>query len=1033
MIRKINKSVTLLVLVLLLSTSLFSQNSIRISGVVKDATSNLPLESVLVSISGENTNTNNNGEFDITVNDPGSTLIIQLPGYTTRVITLNGRTKLNIAMVKVNYKSIDDEVQTPLGYVLFRDMAQSVSYLVKNEIGEKANSSFDQLMQGKLNGTQIITGSGMPGSKSFINIRGYSSLYGRNEPLFIIDGMLHPIHYANFSAIDGFTINPLDIIDVDDIESISVFNDGNSAFGSNGSNGVVYLNVEQKRETSSSITVNAYGGISFSPKRQSLLNAQEFGSLLNDEINQMGLSPDMINSKYSYLNAQEGSEEYFRYNNNTNWQDEIYNVGAVQKYHIFLKGGDNIATYNISTGYLKHDGILKNTNYSRFNLRVNGTINITDKFSVIPNTKLSLSDSYLMEQGYNISTNPIIAAQLKSPLMNPTKIDIDGTELEFIDDIGAFNVSNPKAIVEDVDAYNRNYHFITSVKGQYVFNRNLTFSTLVGINYNNSRDNIFIPDVGLSRIDSAYNSSRAMVQEFRSTQNANLISYNKTLAGNSSIDVKLGHRYVSNSYEYDKGTDLNSATDDFNSLGQGANNQELRTINGENRVVKWVSYFTNINYNIASKYYISAAFSYDANSAINKNARYNFYPSISGAWRLSSESFLADKAWLNDFKLRASFSQTGNMNNFAYDYSRLYYTGMKQNYYSVVVRESVPNPNMEIERQNCINLGGDIAMLNQTLNISFNVFQSNVNNLITRQTLAPAYGYTSYYSNSGALQNRGAEFSFNYRKKFNAIVWNIGGSLSYVDSKITSLDFILDGEDKIVSEVEGVNLVNKPGEALYSYYGFKTDGIFNDGAEAASYIGPNGQQGKAGDIRYVDTDNNNVINEHDKMIIGSPMAPVFGGFNTSLAFGNFVVNADFSFSVGNDIYNHVNKLGQSMELGYNQQVAVKDRWTPDNTNTKVPAISIGDHYGNNVFSDRWLESGDYARLKNLTVSYNYPANSTVFESLTIYLTATNLFTITKYSGLDPEFMLYNDPLYLSNDYGKIPQPKLFVLGIKLGL
>lgn len=1035
MIRKHTKSILLiLILALLVSSSAMAQSVHEVSGIVKDAINNVPLESVLVSAGGENTSTDKDGAFQLSITDKNATLVVQIPGYTTRIIALNGRNQLNINMVSREYKSIDDEISTPMGVIAVRDMTQSGAYIVASDMGQKANSSLDHVLQGNLEGTRVTIGSGMPGSKSFITMRGLNSLYGRTEPLLIVDEMIHPIHYANYSAIDGFSPNPFDLIDVDDVESVSVFNDGNAELGSNGSNGVIYVNMEQKGETSSSIIFDAYSGIAFSPKRQSLLNADGFRQLLNDEISQSGLSQEEINTTYAFLNAEENTEEYYRYNNNTDWQNEIYRLGVIQKYHLFLKGGDNIATYNISTGYTMHDGVLKNTHYNRFNVRVNGKINISDKFSVSPNTKLSLSDSYLMEQGYNVATNPIVAAQLKSPLMAPNKMDANGNELEYLDDLGAFNVSNPAAIVANVDAYNRNYNFITSVKGVYEFNKNLSVSTLVGIDFNNSRDNIFIPDVGLSMIDSAYNSSRVMVNEFRSTQNQNQLHYSKQLNSKSFLDVKLGHRYVNNSYEFDKGTDLNSSTDDFKSLGQGAYNQELRTITGENRVVKWVSYYATANYNLLSKYYLSAAVSYDGNSMLSEHSRYNLFPSLSGAWRVSSEPFLSDKSWLDDLKIRASFSQTGNLNNFAYDYSHLYYHGVRQSNISVVLRESIPNPDMEMERQTTINLGFDVSMLAQNLNFTVNLYNSMVNNLITRQEISPTYGYTSYYSNSGALRNLGGELAFNYRKKFNKLVWTIGGNVSYIDNKVTSMDFLLEGEDKIVHEVKGVQLVTKAGAPLYSYYGFKTDGIFDGDSEASEYTGPNGQKGKAGDIRYVDMDGNKIINDLDKTIIGSPLAPLNGGLYTAFEFGNFAVKADFAFSVGNDIYNHVNKLGQSMDyIGRNQQAVVADRWTSDKTNTSIPAVSIGDPYGNAVFSDRWLENGSYARMRSFTVSYKYPSTTKVFENLTLYVTATNLFTLTSYSGLDPEFMLYNDPLYISNDYGKIPQPKTFVIGVKLGL
>jgi TonB-linked SusC/RagA family outer membrane protein len=1034
MIKNSSKSILFFIpLLFLCSLSISAQELHKIKGVIKEATSNKPLQSVLVSIAGASSSSDENGKFEIDVVDPNEIMVVQIPGFTTRLINLNGRKTLNIFMVRKEFKSIDDEIPTPLGFVAVRDLTQSGSHLTSLEMSQKTKSSFDQLLQGRFGGTQVINGSGMPGSKNFINIRGLSSLYGRNEPLVIIDDMIHPIHFANYSAINGFSHNPFDVIDVDDVASVSVLTDGNASLGSIGSNGTIYVNLEQKGETSSRIVFNAYSGIAFTPKRQDLLDADGFKKLFNDQVTQLGLSQDEINSRYPYLNAAENTEDYYRYNNNTDWQNEIYRIGILQKYHLFLKGGDDIATYNISTGYLNHEGILKNTSYDRFNLRVNGKINITDKFSVLPNTKLSLSNSRLMEQGYVAASNPILAAQFKSPLMGPKKFDVQGNELETIDDIGVFNNSNPTAIVSNVEAENKNYHFITSVKAQYVFNGNLSISTFIGINFNNSRDNIFIPNVGLSRIDSAYNSSKVMVNEFRSTQNQNQLNYKKVFDNKSTLNAKIGHRYVNNSYEYDKGSDLNSSTDDFKSLGQGASNPELRTIVGENRTVKWVSYYATADYNYSGKYYLSAAFSYDANSLLNKNSRYNFYPSLSGAWRLSAEPFMADKTWVDDLKIRASFSQAGNMNNFAYDYSHLYLRGRSLSTSGVLVRESIPNTNMEMEKQTSINLGADLTLFAQKLNLSLNLFNSMVNNLIIRQKLAAAYGYTSYYSNSGALRNMGAELSFDYRQDFNKITWNIGGMVSLIDNKITSIDFMLDDENMIISEVEGANLVTKVGEPMYSYFGLKTNGIFNNNEEALQYIGPNGQRGKAGDIRYIDLNNDNIINNADKQIIGSPIAPIFGGMYTSLAFGNFEMKADFAFSTGNKLYNYVNKLGQSMEFGNNQQAIVSNRWTSDNTNTNIPALSIGDKYGNNVFSDRWLEDGSFVRMSSFTVSYKYPSSTKLFDNLTVYISANNLFTLTSYSGLDPEFMLYNDPLYLGNDYGKMPQAKSVVIGLKLGL
>lgn len=1012
-----------------------AQNAgVNIKGVVLESGTGLPLKQVSISVAatGTSADTDENGAFTITVPDNQSELIINLPGYNKRNIFLNGRDFLNISLVLSRYNSFDNSFNSPLGAGTRKNTSYSLSALTADDLKMTKVSSFDQALQGKVAGLSVIEQSGMPGHKTFMNIRGISSLYGKTEPIVFIDGMIHEYSYATNSLIEGFALNPLEVVDIEDISDISVMKDGVSFLGAAGSNGIINVNTEQKSETSTVIKMSAYGGISMAPQGLDVLNASQFRNYFGELLGSQGMTSGQINSAYPWLNGNTSVNEYYRYNNNTDWQDQTFKPSSLQKYHFFLKGGDDIATYNISTGYLMQKGLFEESNYSRFNLRINGKINISNKFSITPNAKLSLADSKLPNLGHSTWKNPLVSAILMSPIMTANARDnATGTTLTYLDDVGAFNVSNPAAIVQNAMGTNRNYHFLSSINAQYKFSERLIISNLMGINFNNARENIFLPNLGIVQVDSARNSPGDFVNEFRSSQNHATISYNNKTASGHSYVLQGGMRYMKNSYKYNMAVDINTASDDFKSLGNGgASYSFLRSSTGDNRGLTWVSYFGSLDYNFRDKYFVNSNLSYDGNSSVNKNNRYNFYPSVAAAWRLSSEGFLSQTTWLEDLKLRGSWSVTGNMFSSIYDYSKLYYTSQRLNNLGVITRESIPNENLELEKKMTVNAGVDISLFKQVLNLHVDYYQSKVDNLVIHQELEKSFGYTNYVDNGGKLESSGLEISADSRLHFGEVVWTIGGSITQQITKINSLTFLNPDQTNIVTAIEGGEYVTSVGNAVNAFYGYKTDGIFSADSDIT---GPKGEKMKAGDIRFVDTDNNSIINDADKMIIGDPNPDFFGGISTSLSYKNLEISALFNYSVGNDIFNYVRYKAESMDSYSNQLSSVLDRWTPSKTNATMPRASIGDPTGNTVFSDRWIEDGSYVRLKQLTINYNLPQMAGIYKGLTLYITATNLLTFTNYSGFDPDFLYSNNPFYMGVDYGKIPQAKSFILGLKLNL
>ena len=1017
---------------------LAQETGFTISGKVLESGSGIPLKQAVVSVSstGEFTDTDQEGYFSLILPTGYEKLVVSYPGYFTAEVFTLGKEDITVYLSGQDYRSDDEIYSSAFGTGKVRNATNALSMVSRSGFDHTASSSFDQDLEGRVAGLHVVEQSGMPGHRTWMNLRGISSIFARNEPLVIVDGMIHEISYPNNYRIEGHSLNPMDIVDVDDIVDVTVIKTGEGHMGSAGSNGIIYVNTEQKKETSAMILLKMYGGISLAPSSQEVMGPNSFRSYFNSLLLGEGYTQQQINIMYPWLFGGAWANEYYRYNNSTDWQKELFRPSALQKYYIFLKGGDDIATYNISSGYLRHGAPYENWRYSRYNLRLNGKVNITNHLAVIPNTKLSLSDTYLTNMGPTVEHNPVTSSLLKSPLMSPNERDqTDGTILFPYDDVGAFNISNPAVLVDKALGSDRNFQLVSSVKIQYTFNPRWVLSHLIGTSVNNDRVNIFIPDIGVVQLDSAWNSPQDMVTEFRSSQNHTTLTYRNTFSEKHNLVVFGGLRYIYNSYKNNQGIDLNTPSDDFRSLGEGSGYDYLRANGGELREIKWVSYFTDLNYSYRDKYYLRASASYDASSVFNSKNRYNFYPSVFAAWRLSSEEFLNSSSWLNDLKLRAAYSITGNMFSSVYDYSSVTYTGRRYNNIGVVVRDYNPNEDLAAEKKSTIDGGLDLSFNRKATNLHIDYYYSMINNLVINQLLPYNYGFVDYFDNGGALTLSGIEFAADARFYIGRSVLVLDATVTHQTSKVKKFDFLNPDTRFLTKEVYGAEYIASEGNPVNAFYGYRTDGIYTSDAEANGIIGPNGRVMGAGDVVYLENpgSTDNVINRDDKQIIGDPNPDLFGSLSASLTVGRFGFSTLFTYSIGNDIFNYVRYKITAMDGYGNQSTAVEERWQAGMTDADLPGAALGDPNGNSVFSDRWIEDGSYLRLKQLTMSYTTSNIFNLQKEATFYLTGANLLTLTKYSGYDPETLYMNDPYFLGIDYGKIPICRSVIFGIQLSL
>ncbi|MDX2414289.1 MAG: SusC/RagA family TonB-linked outer membrane protein, partial [Bacteroidales bacterium] len=852
-------------------------DSVEVAGTILDSDTNEGLNMVSISVAstGVVTSTNEEGEFTIKAPNYESEIMINMPGYTSRNIFLGGESTIEIYLVPKMYRSTDDMLVSPLEVKKAKQMNFAFGALRPSDFESTTVSSFDQGLQGKVAGLSVTSKTAMPGQRTYMNIRGASSLLTDNEPLLLIDGMIHNYTNVGPSLIEGFTLNPLDVLDVEDIQNVTVLKDGVSYLGSLSSGGIININTEQESEASTRIKITAYGGLALSPSEQSVLGADEYPGYLENVLGSQGFSQVQIDNYFPWINGELGVKDYYKNHNSTNWQDIVLKPGIIQKYHFFLKGGDEIATYNIATGILNHEGIYDNSSYNRFNLKINGKVNISKKFSIQPNVKLSVGNTEVHNQGYSSNVNPLTTALLKPPIATThARDEITGDELPNLQDVGFADVSNPLAVVDEAIGSIVNYNFLSSIKANFALTDHLKASTLLGIDYSNTHEDIFLQNLGIASSDSLKaNSPGYFVNEFQSVQNHSNIQYTNSTASGHNYTAFGGFRFMSNNYKYNSALDFNTASDEFNNLGQGGSYTYLRELIGEQRESVWVSYYTGLNYIYRNKIFLEANLSYDGSSALDGKQRYNLFPSVATGYQLNSM-----------LKLRGSYSLTGNMFSTIYDYADLYYIGRLFNDQGVIVRETISNPDMEIEKKSTYNFGADLSLYREKLNLFVDIYQSDVKNMLMYQALDQEWGYTNYVDNGGHVRSRGVELALNSRLDFGKLLWTMNATAAIQSNNLVELNFLSDGVDQVVTEFVGGAMVTRVGEAPNVFYGYNTDGIYQTAAEANNVIGPNGQMMQAGDVRFVENEDHvdNIINSDDLAVIGDPNPDVFGGFYTTL-------------------------------------------------------------------------------------------------------------------------------------------------------
>lgn len=1004
-----------------------------VTGVVTDV-SGTPLEGVTISVKGSRVavQTDAQGKFSIDVAENGI-LIFSNVSYNTQEVAVNGQASLNIKMIAAN-KELNEVVV--VGYQTRRrgDLSGAVSVVNVEGISKLPVLSVDQALQGKVPGVRITQNTGQPGDGVVVRIRGVGTI-NDNNPLFIVDGI---------PTKDG-----INFLSSNDIESIVVLKDASSAaiYGSRAANGVVLVTTKSGKKGKPQFNYSAYGGIQTHGSLPKMANTAEYIQLYNeaaDNDNAGVTNPALIRPKIPDGLAIA----------NTDWQKAIFQNGPIQSHQLSVRGGTDKTLYYISANYFKQDGIIINSFYERYSVLSKLNIDLTDKLSIVNNINISYAkkntigssgDGYAGNGGsvvrYALFRTPAIPVYDSAGLYS----DLPAYPAFFGDGY------NPVALAANTDNKEIQYRIFSNFYAEYKILNGLKFKSDIGIDAIITNDKRFDENYGTNkRIN---NPSRLTVG---TSANMNIIwnntlAYNNTFRSVHNISVLAGTEAISNKNNFHQGTDRDFANQSprFRFIGNGSGLIGSTGATESQSESALFSLFGNVNYSYNNLYLLSANVRRDGSSRFGPDNQYGNFFSGSAGWNAHNEKWIQDHLpVISKLKLRASYGQLGNQE--IPDYGYVSIIGNLYNYPFGETPTSNPgstistrgNPKVKWESSTQADAGIDVGIWQDKLSLTVDYFIKTTSDMLIPVPL-PLIGGSAQppYLNAGKVQNKGLEADLNFRNNDHALKYDVGINFSTIANKVLSLS---NGQPIAGGRIDNNYnaTLTTVGHPIGSFYLYEQEGIFQNAAGifASAYQGKNIQPG---DVKFKDQNGDGVINENDRTFLGSAIPKYTFGATANGEYKNFDLSVFFQGQYGNKIYSQVNMDIEGFYRAFNVTQRVYDqRWQGEGTSNTMPRVSFKGASNNKYPSSRFLEDGSYVRLKNIQLGYSIPEkiiNRFHVKSLRIYVTGQNLWTLTKFTGLDPEMTIsdnvkrdtYGGDVAAGIDWGTYPSARSYIVGLNL--
>lgn len=946
------------------------------------------------------------------------------------------KASINANKVKIDSSQYEKPVETVnLGYLTIdkNNLTGSKSTLVMDNHGKDLVSlSANNLLQAQLPGVKSISTSA---SSALTYIRGISSFNAGSVPLYIVDGIpVKSNRFAN-SLAQNTDNDPLSDLHPEDIASITVLKDAQATapYGMRGANGVVLITTNGGTAGKTYLDVTAYGGFIGQPDRISVLDSAQYRSFILAKEKASGVSDaGILNGIGKYLLLSTPANQIERYNNNTNWQDKVLQSGAVSNFHLTLRGGDAVAKYALNVGYTKTQGVVTNTDFSRFNLRFNLDYKVGRKLSFLNTLGYSKVDRKLVDAGNAPNTNQLFLTTLKAPTLTAYQQDLSGNNLVYLDSADYNGHNNPLAISNSMINKNSANRISGKTIGQYTFNPHLVLKVGVMFDYFRLNETRFVPSTGFAksgyivRYSAAQNSSELMFL------NENTLTYTKkSKSDKNSLTALIGTAIQSTSVDSKYGRAVNSPTDQVTTINT-SDPKLLDSIGSISPAWKLASAFGSIHYAINGKYIFAGNLRADGSSRFQKQKQWGYFPSASFAWRISQEGFLKENKNINDLKLRVSYGITGNDNVGVINANNSLVS--TPYIYSAISIGILGNANFQWESTKQFNAGIDAEFAKGRLGMSVDFYNKNTDHLYNIINLPTISGFSNYAVSEGAVRNTGVEAAifwkvFDNPQKFS---WQSSINFAYNKNKITSLPARIDTS----SSYGDYTTAMQTGVAMGSFFGFNALGVYAKSTDVTVKNGANNANPfKGGDVIFEDVNKDGIIDYHDKKVIGNVNPDLYGGFSNNFSYKGFELSVFVDFAIGGKIYNGRRAALEAMSNYNNQSTDVLKYWKNEGDISSIPRLLNGDPVGNGRFSSRWIEDGSYARIKSLTLAYNFPLKGALkgLNSMRVLVTGQNLMTFSKYQGYSPEIGNFANPLMYGVDYGNVPPLKSIVFGIQVGL
>lgn len=977
---------------MLLPMCMFAQQ-ITVQGVVKDQTGETVIgASVMEKGTTNGTITGIDGDFSLNMS-PNGTLVVSFVGYKTQEVQVKGQKQLQVVLSE-DAEMLDEVVVIGYGTMKKSDLTGAVSSIGNKDIKDSPVSNLGQAIQGKISGVQIVD-AGKPGDNVSIKIRGLGSI-NNCDPLVVIDGVPTDLGLSSLNMAD--------------VERLDVLKDASATaiYGSRGANGVVMITTKRGTEGKGKLAVSANYSFQNATNVPSLLNAAQYAELSNDMMVNSGRNPNPEWANPSELGA------------GTDWMDELLRTGVMQNYTVSYSGGNEKSHYYVSGGFLDQSGIVKSVNYRRFTFQSNSDAQVLKwlKFS----NNITFSADTKKSGSYNIGD------ALKALPIYPVKNEDGSWSGPDGNSEWYGSTRNPIGPTELNKSQTDGYNFLANLTAELTFTKWLKFKSTFGYDAKFWFIDNFTPKYNWKPTPTEETSRYKSDNKSFTYLWDNYFLFDHTFAEKHRVGLMAGMSAQWNTNDY-----LNAQKNVFmfDNVHEMDNGEEMYAIGGNETEWALLSYMARVNYSYEDRYLLTATIRRDGSSRFGKKHRWGTFPSVSVAWRASQEKWFPKNDYINDLKVRAGYGVTGSqasVGNYSYLASyntSVYPFGISSGNQTALVSSTLANPYIHWEEVAQTNIGFDASLFNSRVMFSFDAYLKETRDMLVKASIPITSGFedtTTTYTNAGKVRNQGIEMSLHTINLTGELGWETNLTATYNKNKIKDLN----------SDVPYyINQINNSYVTMLAkdypinvFYGYVTDGIFQNQSEVNTHAVQPGAE--PGDIRFRDLNNDGVINDSDRTVIGNPNPSWLFSMNNSLSYMGFELSVFLQGIAGNKIYNANNIDNTGMAAAYNQTTDVLKRWQGEGTSNSMPRAVFGDPNQNTRVSDRFVENGSYLRLKNITLSYTFPKQwlqKAQIENARLSLSCENVATITGYSGFDPEVGINGI------DQNRYPISRTFSLGL----